>query len=63
MTQLSIRLVCQYCREPLAFEVENTFAVHGEYHDCVGEMAHTLALVDADGIRPTKEWVSVEVDR
>lgn len=63
MTVLEVRLVCQYCREPLEFEIDSTFAVHGEYHDCVGETAHTLALVDADGVRPTKDWVSVEVVR
>lgn len=61
MNELSVRLVCQYCREPLEFELDGMFAIHNEYHDCVGEMAHTLALVDADGVRPTKDWVSVEV--
>lgn len=63
MTVLEVRLVCEHCREPLAFELDGTFAVHDDYHECAGETAHTLALADSRGVRPTKDWVSVEVRR
>lgn len=62
MKALCVRLVCDYCGDALEFDLDGSFASHGEYHECCGERVRTIALVQDDGVQPTKDWVSVEVE-
>lgn len=59
---IELRFVCHHCGDPLDVELDGEWVEYGRRHECWGDKANSIAIIEDGGIQVMDDRVNIEVE-